>query len=84
VHVETGNPGTQDARSQIIYSRIFSWEVIGIAPQYAAISDWLGNCAAAHAPRVQVSLEQSEFCLQVPVPVAEFATWKSLKIECPH
>jgi hypothetical protein len=106
VQVDVGCPGTHWARSQIMYSRIFSCAVI-VVPQYAV--DWLGKAATVHVPRLQVpplpqrpAVPQSEFCvqvalslLQVPLgqslfcwhwsaPVAEFVTWKSLKMACPH
>jgi hypothetical protein len=107
VHVDVGGAGTHDARSQIMYSRIFSCEVIGTWLQYVVRFAWEGKDAAAQRPlhvpllrqlllgqslfRVQAPpaptqllLEQPEFCVHVPAPVAELDTWKSLKMECPH
>src|SRR3984957_13082625 len=59
VHVGgVGGPGTQEARSQIMYSRIFSCAVSGL------LSHSAGKV--------------------VPGPSDAFATWKSLKMTCPH
>jgi hypothetical protein len=84
VQVEVGGPGTHDDRSQIMYSRIFSWGVIGVVLQYVVRFAWVGNCATTQAPLVQLSLEQALPCEHWPLPVVEFVTWKSLKMAWPH
>src|ERR1700733_14028153 len=72
VHVGgVGGPGTHDARSQIMYSRIFSCDVIG------------HGAALEHAAPV-VSFVRHSAGNVSPLVFVWLATWKSLKMLWPH